>query len=89
MKQTQFYFDFIPHCLDWSTMQYRWFGVIWLVRDKSQIIVDYRFEDNDEYFDHWLREGQWDDMNRIQYQAQKLYRTIRSKQQSIDWLYHE
>ena len=88
LGQTPLYYDFAPRCLDWSTMRYRWFGVVWEERRNSNIMVKYHFEDNEKSLVQWLQKENWGILRRVTDKANDFYRSLRRHQESREWAYH-
>lgn len=88
MEPTQVYYDSAPDCLDWATLRYRWFGVVWECRRDANVVVKYHFADSEESLEQWLRRDHWERIPRMQDNARYFYRTLRDQQESRDWAYH-
>ncbi|WDL98195.1 hypothetical protein [Alicyclobacillus sp. ALC3] len=89
MSRSTLYFGAGPRLLDWSTLEYRWFGVVWWQDDANLQILKYRFETSREALRRWMRTEGCENAVEDSSQTARLYRTIRKQQQERDWSYRK
>ncbi|MBP1965968.1 hypothetical protein [Paenibacillus aceris] len=83
-----YYLGLVPHVLNPISLEYEWFGVLWLEENnRFPIIVGYWFmKEKSEITQNAIQSGfsKWTEVSE-HYIVMNMYRSIRNKQQEQDW----
>ncbi len=89
MHGSALYFSAGPRFLDWATLEYRWFAVVWRHDGTKLQLLKYRFENSRETLRLWMHTEGCENAIEDSSQTAKLYRTLRKQQQDRDWDYRK